>query len=94
MQPVRWLFDEKVKIAVTENLIFAGVQFNHSNQYDGNFENTDIKKFMDNYFAKELKASQLRREQVNVRELGAPQAGRVQQPAQPQNQIGQELGKK
>ena len=46
--------DEKEKIMVTEELIFAGVQFNNESDYKGDFENTDIKLFMDKYLSKEL----------------------------------------
>jgi len=54
VQPVKWLVDEKEKIMITEELIFAGVQFNNKSNYKSNFENTDIKLFMDRYLSKEL----------------------------------------
>lgn len=54
VNPITWLVDEKANIAFTEKLIFAGVQFKNQCDYDGNFEKTDVKKFMDNYFSKEI----------------------------------------
>ncbi len=55
VSPVKWLVDEKAKIMITEKLIFSGVQFNHeSNYHTADFDKTDIKKFMDDYFANDL----------------------------------------
>ena len=54
VQPIKWLVDEKNKVMVTEKLLFAGVPFEKSGVYKGDFENTTIKKFIDNVFAKEI----------------------------------------
>ena len=58
VSPVKWLVDEKEKIMVTERLIFAGIQFNHTDDYliikNLDFDETDIKMFMDKYLFKEL----------------------------------------
>ncbi len=55
VSPVKWWVEEKAKIMITEKIIFAGVQFNDENNYHiWNFEGTNIKKFMDDYFAKDL----------------------------------------
>ena len=56
--PVKWLVDEKAKIMLTDKLIFAGVQFNHTKDYyTEDFDKTDIKTFMDKYLSKELEQS-------------------------------------
>ena len=52
--PVKWLVDEKSNIAMSEEILFAGIQFQHNEFYDGNFENTDVKKYMDEYFSNEI----------------------------------------
>ena len=40
---------------LADKLIFAGVQFKHTRDYHTkDFDRTDIKTFMDTYFAKEL----------------------------------------
>jgi len=57
VEPIVWLYDEKTGIALTEKLIFAGVQFNEKD-YDGDFSKTTIKKFMDTYLAKDMIPSQ------------------------------------
>ncbi len=54
VQPIRWLVDMKSKILVSMIGIFAGVRFNQRGNYDGNFRNTEIKKFMDTYFSKDI----------------------------------------
>ena len=56
VSPVKWLVDEKEKIMLSDKILFAGIQFNNAGTYDGNFEETDIKRFMDNYFSKEITA--------------------------------------
>ena len=55
VEPVKWLVDEKERIMITEKLIVAGVQFNKKGEeYTGNFDESDIKKFMDRYLARDL----------------------------------------
>lgn len=51
VEPIKWFIDEKTNQAITEKLIFAGVQFNKTRDYKGNFQKTSVKKFMDNHFA-------------------------------------------
>jgi len=57
VSPITWLVDEEEDIAVSEKILFAGVQFEYNNYYDGIFKNTDIKKYLDNYFSKEIVSS-------------------------------------
>ena len=53
--PVKWLVDERAEMMLTDKLIFSGVQFNREENYHiEDFYKTDIKKFMDTYFAREL----------------------------------------
>ncbi len=54
VQPIKWLVDEKNKVMVTEKILFAGIPFEKSGIYIGDFDNTTIKKFIDNVFAKEI----------------------------------------
>lgn len=54
VEPIIWLIDEKADLALSKRIIFSGVQFNHSRSYNGDFDKTDIKQFMDNYFSKEI----------------------------------------
>ena len=54
VEPITWLVDEKNDIALSKYILFSGVQFKNRSDYKGNFENTDIKQFMDKYFSKEI----------------------------------------
>jgi len=52
---VKWLVDEKSCIMITDKLIFSGVQFYRVGKYqEKDFDKTDIKTFMDTYFARDL----------------------------------------
>lgn len=59
VEPIKWLIDEESNIALSERLLFAGVQFYHEINYKGNFETTDIKKFMDEYFLEDIIPSKI-----------------------------------
>lgn len=54
VEPVIWLLDEKTQKIITEELICAGVQFKHSMSYNGNFNKTTIKKFINTYLINDL----------------------------------------
>lgn len=54
VQPVKWLIDEKERIMLCDKIIFAGIPFKSTGEYTGEFEYTDVKRFMDDYFSKEL----------------------------------------
>ena len=54
VEPITWLVDEKADIALSEKILFSGVQFKNDKHYNGNFDETDIKQFMDRDFSKEI----------------------------------------
>ena len=54
VEPITWLVDERANIALSKKLIFSGVQFKNRRDYKGDFENADIKLFMDKYFTEEI----------------------------------------
>jgi len=53
VEPIKWIIDEKVNLALSKKVIFSGVQFNRV-ACNRVFNNNDIKQFMDNYFSKEI----------------------------------------
>ena len=55
VQPIEWLKDPS-GVMVARQALFAGVQFDKKQRYDGNFENTDMKQYLQNHFAKEMLA--------------------------------------
>ena len=70
--PVKWLVDEKSRMMITEKIIFAGVQFNNERNYcTRDFDNTDIKIFMDRYLSRDLVQSRGIAEQTRTSSNGA-----------------------
>lgn len=55
VKPIEWLKDPSGML-VARQALFAGVQFDRNKKYDGNFANTDMKKYLQNHFAKEMEA--------------------------------------
>ena len=51
--PIKWIYDKKNDIGVSEKLLLSGLIFDR-HDYDGNFDNTVIKKSIDKYFSKEI----------------------------------------
>jgi len=50
--PVKWLVDENKKIMVAKHILFAGIPF--GDKYDGDFNKSTIKWYLDNFFSKEI----------------------------------------
>ena len=57
VEPIVWLVDEKADIALSKYIIVAGIQFDNKEIYEGNFEETFIKQFMNTYLAKEIECN-------------------------------------
>ena len=55
VQPIEWLKDPS-GVWVARQALFAGVQFDKSESYDGDFAKTDMKQYLQNHFAKEMQA--------------------------------------
>ena len=45
---------DKSGVWVAKKALFAGIQFDRKNSYDGNFSRTDMCRYLDNYFSKEM----------------------------------------
>lgn len=55
VEPIKWLVDEKTCMMITDKIIFAGVQFDEKeNDISYDFNKTNMKKFIDEYFSKDL----------------------------------------
>lgn len=59
VEPITWIVDEKDNIAITKNLLIGGIPFIYegnieSAKYYGDFENTGVKEYLDDYFAIEI----------------------------------------
>ena len=61
IEPIVWLVDEEADLAVTKNIVFAGVMFNAMSgyyEYD-EFEKSFMKKFLNKTFAKDIKTPEM-----------------------------------
>ena len=55
VQPIEWLMDPK-GTWVSRQALFAGIQFDMKEKYDGNFANTAMYNYLQKHFAKEMEA--------------------------------------
>ena len=53
VQPIEWLMDPK-GMWVSRQALFAGIQFDMKEKYDGNFTNTAMYNYLQTHFAKEM----------------------------------------
>ena len=54
VSPLKWYVDSDAKILISKNIIASGVRFCDAEKYDGNFKNTEMYKFLNSYFLKDL----------------------------------------
>ncbi len=57
VQPIEWLMDRSGTM-VAKKCLFAGIQFDTKNSYDGDFSKTSMKHYLDTYFAKEMEPAE------------------------------------
>ena len=55
VQPIEWLMDPK-GTWVARQALFAGIQFDTKDRYDGNFTDTAMYNYLQTHFAKEMEA--------------------------------------
>lgn len=54
VSPLKWIVDEKEKLLLSKTLIASGVRFCDDMQYFGSFKNTEMYKYLNSYFAKDM----------------------------------------
>ena len=54
VEPITWLVDVKADVAISERILFSGIQFANSDTFIKDFEDTDIKRFMKDYFLPDI----------------------------------------
>ena len=57
VQPIEWLLDPSYTM-VARKCLFAGIQFDTKEKYDGDFKRTFMKHYLDTYFAKEMEPTE------------------------------------
>ncbi len=68
VEPIKWLVDSKNNIAIAENILFAGVQFNQEINYIGNFSQTNLYWFLNTYFIKDIQNENIRTAMLKQKE--------------------------
>ncbi len=54
VEPITWLVDVKADVAISERILFSGIQFANSDTIIKDFEDTDIKRFMKDCFLPDI----------------------------------------
>lgn len=54
VKPIQWLYDEKAQIYISKKALFAGIVFDDSLTYNGDFSKTFLNHYLNTYFAKEI----------------------------------------
>ena len=85
VEPITWLVDERANIALSKKLIFSGVQFKNRRDNKDDFDRTDIKQFMDNYFSKEIVSDRVYSQTTSVEQI---QNLEEKEPVRKQNPYG------
>lgn len=80
VEPISWLIDEISGIALCKKIIFSGVQFKNKCDYQGDFINTDINRFMNDCWAKEITPSQTSLENIVVQNENSEKSFRKRNP--------------
>ena len=60
VEPIRWIVDKFTNTCISKKAIMGGIPFNHSAKYTGYFNDSDIEKYFDFYFANEMKKIQIK----------------------------------
>ncbi len=84
VEPIVWKIYESEDLALSKKIIFSGVQYKFlSITTDDNFENTDIKKFMDKYWSKEIVVDRNLIQDPSVQQNKGMEANRMPQKQNP-----------
>ena len=55
VSPIKWLVDVEKNIALSERILFAGIQFDNENEYKGSFEETFMYNYLNTIFIKDIR---------------------------------------
>lgn len=55
VMPIEWIVSKSEDLMISKNILIAGIEYNNTNEE--NFEKTNIKKFLDNNFSKDINPS-------------------------------------
>ena len=65
VEPIVWYVDEETDMAISKKVLFSGIQYDDYKKYSGSFFNTNIKRFLDNCFSKEIIPTKIHKKSEN-----------------------------
>ena len=74
---LKWIYDAKAGLLVCRTIPAAGLRFSHGKYYDGNFEETDMYKYLNTTFAEDIVPSAFRELTTEEKAMYEEDAGRV-----------------
>jgi len=54
VSPLKWIVYEREKLLISKILVASGIRFCDDYQYNGDFENTEMYRYLNTYFAKDI----------------------------------------
>ena len=74
---LKWIYDAKAGLLVCRTIPAAGLRFSHGKYYDGNFEETDMYKYLNTTFAEDIVPSAFRELTTEEKAMYEEDAGRA-----------------
>lgn len=68
VEPITWIVDTNNNLALSKNILFAGVQYNNYNKINSTFEESDMYLYLNEIFAKNIEPSK-KREKILIKSL-------------------------
>ena len=68
VEPITWLVDMETNMAVSEKILVAGIKYDHNIGLTNTYKKSDIKQYLDNFFARELYISSVSKEEIEKSE--------------------------
>ena len=54
VSPIKWIVDDRAKMLVSKTLLASGIRFCNDRQYNGDFKNTEMYRYLNTYFARDM----------------------------------------
>ncbi len=77
VSPLKWLYDAKAGLLVCRTVPAAGLRFSHGKYYDGDFEKTDMYKYLNTTFAEDIVPGAIRELTPEEKAMYEEDAGRA-----------------
>ena len=54
VSPIKWLIEEKEGLLISKKILMSGIRFCKNEEYQGDFKQTEVYQFLNEYFTKEI----------------------------------------